>query len=80
MQLNTSTQLIYSPHIRTPIIINSDKTQQPTKYITAHALSPKGQQGHLRHSSETFTFYQNYLAIEEYSRRDKYKIINLQNN
>jgi hypothetical protein len=30
---------------------------------TTHALSPKGQQRHLRHSSETPTFYQNQLAI-----------------
>jgi hypothetical protein len=30
---------------------------------TTHALSPKGQQRHLRHPSETPKFYQNYLTI-----------------
>jgi hypothetical protein len=30
---------------------------------TTHALSPKGYQRHLRYSSETPKFYQNYLAI-----------------
>jgi hypothetical protein len=30
---------------------------------TTHAPSLKGQQGHLRYSSETPTFYQNYLAM-----------------
>jgi hypothetical protein len=29
---------------------------------TTYALSSKGQQRHLRYSSETPTFYQNYLA------------------
>jgi hypothetical protein len=34
------------------------------EYIyTTHALSSKGQQRHLRYSSETPTFYQNYLAM-----------------
>jgi hypothetical protein len=30
---------------------------------TTHALSQKGYQRHLRYSSETPTFYQNYLAV-----------------
>jgi hypothetical protein len=30
---------------------------------TTHALSLKGQQGRLKYSSETPTFYQNYLAM-----------------
>jgi hypothetical protein len=30
---------------------------------TIHALSPKEQQRHLNYSSETSTFYQNYLAM-----------------
>jgi hypothetical protein len=30
---------------------------------TTHTLPPKGQQMHLRYSSETPSFYQNYLAM-----------------
>jgi hypothetical protein len=30
---------------------------------TTHAPSPKGKKRHLRYSSETLTFYQNYLAM-----------------
>jgi hypothetical protein len=30
---------------------------------TTHALSPKGYQRYLRYSSETPTFYLNYLAM-----------------
>jgi hypothetical protein len=30
---------------------------------TNHALAPTGQQKHLIYSSETPTFYQNYLAV-----------------
>jgi hypothetical protein len=32
-------------------------------HYTTHALSPKGHLRHLRYSSKTPTFYQNYLAI-----------------
>jgi hypothetical protein len=32
-------------------------------YIHTTTLSPKGWQRHLRYSSETPTFYQNYLAM-----------------